>query len=192
MRAYERLLNYVRYDTASDENSPTCPSTKKQLALAEALVEELRSLGVDDARVDEHGYVDGSIPANAEGRPAIGLIAHMDVVDCVPSAPVRPAVIVFDDGGVHRGAGHAVHHVHVGDQPDGGEPLGVGGDGAVDVAVFVDAGVGNAHGLHLLRQRVRQHQLLLRAGAGGAVFVRGSVVLNVVQEALICAHVFLQ
>ena len=99
MRAYERLLNYVRYDTASDENSPTCPSTKKQLALAEALVEELRSLGVDDARVDEHGYVYGSIPANAEGRPAIGLIAHMDVVDCVPSAPVKPAVIENYEGG---------------------------------------------------------------------------------------------
>ena len=99
MRAYERLLNYVQFDTASDENSATCPSTKKQLALAEALVKELLALGVEDARVDENGYVYGSIPANVPGRPAIGLIAHMDVVDCVPSAPVKPAIIDNFDGG---------------------------------------------------------------------------------------------
>ena len=99
MRAYERLLNYVQYDTASDESSPSCPSTQKQLVLAEALAGELRGLGVKDARVDEHGYVYGSIPANAENRPAIGLIAHMDVVDCVPSAPVKPAIIENYDGG---------------------------------------------------------------------------------------------
>ena len=99
MRAYERLLNYVQYDTASDEASPTCPSTQKQLVLAEALAQELRALGVSDARVDEHGYVYGSIPANDANRPAIGLIAHMDVVDCVPSAPVRPAIIENYDGG---------------------------------------------------------------------------------------------
>ena len=99
MRAYERFLNYVQYDTASDENSPTCPSTAKQLALAEALAKELRAMGVENARVDAHGYVYGSIPANADDRPAIGLIAHMDVVDCVPSAPVKPAIIDHYDGG---------------------------------------------------------------------------------------------
>ena len=43
MRAYERLLNYVQFDTASDENSPSCPSTAKQLVLARALVDELQS-----------------------------------------------------------------------------------------------------------------------------------------------------
>ena len=99
MRAYERLLNYVQFDTASDENSPTCPSTEKQWALARALVEEMKALGIRDARADENGYVYGSIPANCEGRPAIGLIAHMDVVDCVPSAPVKPAIIENYDGG---------------------------------------------------------------------------------------------
>ena len=102
MRAYERFLNYVQFDTASDENSPTCPSTAKQLALGRALAEELKALGVADARIDGHGYVYGSLPANAENRPAIGLIAHMDVVDCVPSAPVKPAVIENYDGGPVR------------------------------------------------------------------------------------------
>ena len=99
MRAYERFLKYVQYDTASDETSLTCPSTKKQLVLAEALAAELREMGVVDARVDEHGYVYGSIPANTHNRPSIGLIAHMDVVDCVPSAPVVPAIIEGYDGG---------------------------------------------------------------------------------------------
>ncbi|MBR1821565.1 MAG: peptidase T [Clostridia bacterium] len=99
MRAYERFLNYVQYDTASDEASPTCPSTQKQLALARALADEMKQLGIADARVDANGYVYGSIPANDEGRPAIGLIAHMDVVDCVPSAPVKPAVVEAYDGG---------------------------------------------------------------------------------------------
>ena len=78
MRAYERLMQYIQFDTASDEQSPTCPSTAKQLVLARALVEEMKGLGIADARVDENGYVYGSIPASAEGLPAIGLIAHMD------------------------------------------------------------------------------------------------------------------
>ena len=100
----------------------------------------------------------------------------------------RAAVVVLDDGGLHRRAGHAVHHVHVGDQPDGGQALRVGRDAAVDVAVLVHPGVRNAQGLHLLRQRLRQHQLLFRAGAGGAVLVRGGVVLHIVQEAFVGAH----
>ena len=56
-------------------------------------------MGIEDARLDDFGYVYGSIPANAEGLPAIGLIAHVDVVDCVPSAPVKPAIIENYDGG---------------------------------------------------------------------------------------------
>ena len=99
MRAYERFLKYVQYDTASDETSPTCPSTAKQLVLAKALAEEMKALGIADARVDADGYVYGSIPATDEALPAIGLIAHMDVVDCVPSAPVKAAVIENYDGG---------------------------------------------------------------------------------------------
>ena len=72
MRAYERFLNYIQYDTASDENSPTCPSTEKQLALGRALAEEMKAMGISDARVDEHGYVYGSIPANARACPPSG------------------------------------------------------------------------------------------------------------------------
>ncbi len=99
MRTYERFLNYIQYDTASDESSDTCPSTQKQLVLGRALAEEMKAMGIADARIDEHGYVYGSIPANAEGLPAIGLIAHMDVVDSVPSAPMNASVVENYDGG---------------------------------------------------------------------------------------------
>ena len=98
MYAYERFLNYIQFDTASDENSPTCPSTAKQLVLAKALAEEMKALGLADARVDADGYVYGSIPATDESLPAIGLIAHMDVVDCVPSAPMKVRIVENYDG----------------------------------------------------------------------------------------------
>ena len=99
MRTYERFLNYIQYDTASDESSDTCPSTQKQLVLGRALAEEMKAMGIADARIDEYGYVYGSIPANTEGLPSIGLISHMDVVDCVPSAPMNASIIENYDGG---------------------------------------------------------------------------------------------
>ena len=100
MRAYERLLRYVSYDTASDASSQTCPSTQKQLALAQALAGELLDLGLDDAHVDEYGYVYATLPANRKDLPVIGLIAHMDTVDVVPSANVQPAFIAYAGGPV--------------------------------------------------------------------------------------------
>ncbi len=98
MRAYERLLNYVQFDTASNRLSPTQPSTPGQLVLAKALVEEMREMGIADARVDEYGYVYGSIPANAENQPAIGLVAHMDTIEDSPCMPMNPTVIHNYDG----------------------------------------------------------------------------------------------
>ena len=63
MKAYQRLLNYVTFHTRSDENSTTSPSSENQFALANALVEELKSLGVEDASCDEYCYVYGHVPA---------------------------------------------------------------------------------------------------------------------------------
>ena len=99
MRAYERLLNYIQFDTASNEGSETCPSTPGQLELGRALVEEMRLMGISNARMDENGYVYGEIPANAEGYPTIGLIAHMDTVDCVPALPMHARIVENYDGG---------------------------------------------------------------------------------------------
>ena len=80
MKAYERFLKYVSVWTTSDETSETVPSADRELVLAELLVEEMKELGIEDARVDEKGYVYGSVPATlgCENTPALGLIAHMD------------------------------------------------------------------------------------------------------------------
>ena len=63
MKAYERLLSYVKVFTPSSEETNTSPSTQYQFDLARQLVQELKELGVDDASVDEHCYVYGHIPA---------------------------------------------------------------------------------------------------------------------------------
>ena len=68
MRAYERLLNYVRVYTTSDPESGTHPSAAREFDLAHQLVEELKALGVEDARVDEHCYVYGSSRLRGQAR----------------------------------------------------------------------------------------------------------------------------
>lgn len=100
MRAYERLINYVKIMTPSDESSETTPSSVCQFNLAKALVEELRAFGVADARVDDKCYVYGSLPATPgmETRPALGLIAHMDTVSDFADRPVNPIVHENYDG----------------------------------------------------------------------------------------------
>ena len=82
MKAIDRLVKYVGILTPSDEHSDTHPSNPDEFKLAHELVDELKSLGVSDAFVDEHCYVYGHIPATAgkENAPAVGLIAHMDTV----------------------------------------------------------------------------------------------------------------
>lgn len=105
MQAYERFLRYIQFDTASSDASETCPSTPGQLVLGRALVDEMLQMGISDARIDENGYVYGSIPATAQGYPAIGLIAHMDTVDCVPVLPMNARIVENYDGGAVRLAG---------------------------------------------------------------------------------------
>ena len=75
MRAYERLLNYVRVYTTSDPESGTHPSAEREFDLARQLVEEMKALGIEDARVDEHCYVYGSIPATPVCATSIELIS---------------------------------------------------------------------------------------------------------------------
>ena len=100
MRAYERLLRYVQVHTTSDPSTGTHPSTERQFDLARLLAEELKELGLADARVDEHCYVYASLPAapGCEDAPALGLIAHMDTADDAPGAPVHPQLHPNYDG----------------------------------------------------------------------------------------------
>ena len=96
----ERFLRYARINTTSDENSESCPSTPCQLNLARMLRDELERMGAQRVRMDEHGYVYGEIPANCEGKPAIGLIAHMDTVDAVPGREFNPRVVEYQGGDI--------------------------------------------------------------------------------------------
>ena len=100
MRAYERLLNYVKIYTTSDEESTTVPSTARQFDLAKILVDELQSLGVTDARVDDKCYVYGTIPATAgyEDKKSLGFIAHMDTAPDFTGENVNPIVEENYDG----------------------------------------------------------------------------------------------
>lgn len=95
MQAYERLLKYVSVHTASDPLSKTVPTTKRQFDLGRQLVEELKSLGVEDARIDEKCYVYGTIPATKgyEEKTRIGFIAHMDTAPDFCGENVKPQII---------------------------------------------------------------------------------------------------
>ena len=94
----ERFLAYVGYETTSCEANECCPSTPNQMALARALAVEMQELGIADARVDEHGYVYGTIPAKGDHSARVGFIAHMDTSDAV-KGPTHPRMVKNYDGG---------------------------------------------------------------------------------------------
>ena len=94
----ERFLAYVGYETTSCEANECCPSTPNQMALARALAAEMQELGIADARVDEHGYVYGTIPAKGDHPARVGFIAHMDTSDAV-KGPTHPRMVKNYDGG---------------------------------------------------------------------------------------------
>lgn len=97
MNTYEIFLNYARIPTMSDEESETIPSTKKQLVLANLLKEELKALGLADARVDEYGYVYATLPANtAERVDAVGFIAHMDTSSEASDENISPKITKYE------------------------------------------------------------------------------------------------
>ena len=98
--ALERFLRYVKFDTRSDEQSSTVPSTPGQLVLLRTLVTELLALGLTDAEMDEHGYVMATIPATAgcEDAPVIGFLAHVDTSPEMPGHQVKPIVHRQYDG----------------------------------------------------------------------------------------------
>ena len=101
MELKDRFLKYVAFDTQSDENSESFPSTEKQRVLLEYLADEMRSLGLSEVEVDQYGYVMGTLPAS-EGygeSPVIGFIAHVDTSPDMSGANVRPQTIECYDGG---------------------------------------------------------------------------------------------
>ena len=94
MEIKERFLNYVSFDTQSAENSQTVPSTSKQLKLGKYLVEELQSLGIENALLNEYGVVYGTIPSNNNHQgDVIGFIAHMDTSPDASGKDINPQII---------------------------------------------------------------------------------------------------
>lgn len=94
-------MNYVKVFTTSDDDSESVPSSARQFDLANKLVEEMKTIGITDARVDDKCYVYGSIPATPgyEDKPAIGFIAHMDTAPDFSGENVKPRIIENYDGG---------------------------------------------------------------------------------------------
>ena len=100
----ELFRKYIHIPSASKEDTGLKPSTPEQLDMARALEEDMRSMGVKDVFNDGHGYVYGKVPANAGNQSAIGLIAHLDVVDNEPCSPMNERIIEnYDGGAIHVG-----------------------------------------------------------------------------------------
>ena len=95
----ERFLRYVNYETTSNEASETCPSTPGQKVLGAKLVEEMKEMGIADARMDENGYVFGTVPGDLN-LPIIGLIAHMDTSPDASGSHIRPRIVEYQGGDI--------------------------------------------------------------------------------------------
>lgn len=96
----ERFLKYVAFATTSDENTGLTPSTPGQMVFARYLVDELKSIGLTDAAVDENGYVFATLAATTdEPKPTIGFIAHMDTSPDMSGKHVQPRIVPDYDGG---------------------------------------------------------------------------------------------
>jgi len=98
MKVHERFLNYVKIDTQSVPEAEKIPSSEKQKDLGRLLVEEMISIGIKDAYMDENGYVYGTVKGNTDA-PVIGFIAHMDTSPDMSGTNVKPRIIYDYDGG---------------------------------------------------------------------------------------------
>lgn len=107
MRAYERLLKYVTFDTTSDEDSLTIPSTEKQKVLCKALFEEMKEMGLSDVYMDEFGYVYGVLPKTENGTDKkVGFAAHMDTSPAVSGKNVTPSIVEYQGGDIELPKGN--------------------------------------------------------------------------------------
>ncbi|GIJ93207.1 peptidase T [Capnocytophaga stomatis] len=96
----ERFITYIKTDTQSDPESQTTPSTEKQWILARLLVEELKSIGLEDVTIDENSYVMATLPSNVDYEvPTIGFIAHFDTSPDFSGENVNPQFVENYDGG---------------------------------------------------------------------------------------------
>lgn len=102
MTVVERFLKYVTFGTQSSETSGTTPSTPGQRVFAEALVKELKDLGLEEISIDEHSYVMASLPANTDDNsiPTIGFISHLDTSPDMAGDHVKPRIVHYEGGDI--------------------------------------------------------------------------------------------
>jgi len=146
----DRFLKYVKYDTQSDEEAESFPSTEKQKILSEALAKELKEMGLTDAHMDEWGYVMASIPSNSNKNvPTIAFISHVDTSPAVTGKDVKPIIHKnYQGGDIKLPNGNVV--IKAAENPDMSEMKGfdivtadgttlLGADNKAGVAEIVDA-----------------------------------------------------
>jgi tripeptide aminopeptidase len=147
----ERFLRYVVIDTQSDPSSPACPSTDKQKNLGRLLAAELKTLGLTDAHLDEHGYVYATIPANTSKKvPVICFCSHMDTSPDCSGANVKPQIVKDYRGGDIVLPADPAQIIRVAEHPDLAHQIGhdivttdgttlLGADNKAGVAEIMDA-----------------------------------------------------
>ncbi|MBD5227849.1 MAG: peptidase T [Bacteroidales bacterium] len=100
MTLIERFLNYVKFDTKSDEETGVTPSTPGQMVFARFLKEEVENMGLSDVVLDEHGYLYATLPANTDkDLPVVGFISHMDTAPDMSGKNVNPRIVKNYQGG---------------------------------------------------------------------------------------------
>jgi tripeptide aminopeptidase len=147
----ERFLRYVVIDTQSDASSSTCPSTEKQKDLGRLLASELKTIGLADAHLDEHGYVYATIPANTgKSVPVICFCSHMDTSPDCTGTNVKPQIVKNYRGGDIALPADPVQVIRVAEHPELKNQIGndiittdgttlLGADNKAGVAEIMDA-----------------------------------------------------
>ena len=163
MTALERFLTYITFETTSSETSGVRPSTPGQRTLTAALAEEMRALGLTDVHISEaDGAAFGTVPATAAGRPALGLLAHVDTSPAASGRDVRARIVKNYDGGtIDLGDGAAMSpETNFADLRElVGDTKGLD-DAALRARIREAA---EAHGIHLVDSQVEQLARLCRA-----------------------------
>lgn len=101
MTVVDRFLQYVKFDTQSDELTNMTPSTPGQMIFAQHLEKELREMGLSDISLDDNGYLMATLPANTKRTdvPTVGFIAHLDTSPDMSGRHVSPRIVESYDGG---------------------------------------------------------------------------------------------
>lgn len=100
MNVVDRFLNYVKFDTQSDELTNLTPSTPGQMIFAQALEKEMQGMGLQDITLDENGYLMATLPGNTDKKvPTVGFIAHLDTSPDMSGRHVNPRIVENYDGG---------------------------------------------------------------------------------------------